>query len=134
MAAVIALLVCNCMAQSAAPSPTPPQRAHHPEMPGGERSIKGCLSKDANGDYFLVLTHGRKVHLTSSSDVMSHVGQQVKLNGAFIDAPEAETKPATPASNSQSNARGKQHMVREFRVVKVDMLSATCAAPPVKTK
>lgn len=103
-------------------------------MPGGERSINGCLSKDASGDYFLALTHGRKVHLTSSGDVASHVGQQVKLSGAFVDAPQEETKPATPASNSQSDASGKQHTAREFRVVKVDMLSTTCAAPPAKSK
>jgi hypothetical protein len=93
--------------------------------------MKGCIAKDPDGDYFLVPQHGRRVQLTSSADLGTHVGQQVKLSGAFVDAeepdPRSSTSPSTPSATG-----GKPHTIREFRVLKVDVLSATCPAPQAK--
>ena len=83
--------------------------------------MRGCIAKDPAGDYFLTPNRGEKVRLAESSDVASHVGQQVKLSGAFVDA---DTQPSTPNSDSSKN-----HGVREFRVVHINVLAATCAAP-----
>ena len=93
-------------------------------MPGGERSIKGCIVKDSHGGYLLVPQRGEKVRLNSSGDIANHEGQEVKVSGAFVDAPE----PSDPAPGQ------KAPVVREFRVVKVDVLSTTCTLPAGKKK
>lgn len=137
LALFCALLAPNFFGQSApskTPSPASPQsRSHRRAMPGGERSMKGCVVKDPDGDYFLVPQHGRKVQLTPSADLSTHVGQQVKLSGAFIDAEAADPKPSG-SPGAPSTADGKPHTIREFRVLKVDVLSAACPAAPPKKK
>jgi hypothetical protein len=92
--------------------------------------MKGCIAKDENGNYLLVPLRGVKVRLNSSDEVSMHVGQQVKLSGAFVDADEPAS--SSPAAGSQSAS--KSGVVREFRVVKVDVLSQSCSAPPTKKK
>jgi hypothetical protein len=90
--------------------------------------MKGCIAKDLDGDLFLVPQHGKRVQLSGSADIGSHVGQQVKLSGAFVDADERETHESTSSGNGGSSSSGsKPHTVREFRVLKVDVLSSTCA-------
>lgn len=137
LALFCALLAPNFFGQSApakTPSPASPQaRSHRRAMPGGERSMKGCVAKDSDGDYFLVPQHGRRVQLTPSADLGAHVGQQVKLSGAFIDAEEADPK-SSDSQGAPSAAEGKPHTIREFRVLKVDVLSATCLPTPPKKK
>jgi hypothetical protein len=92
--------------------------------------MKGCITKDDNGNYLLVPPRGVKVRLTSSDEVARHVGQQVKLSGAFVDADEPGA--SSPAAESQSES--KSRVVREFRVGKVDVVSQSCSAPPTKKK
>jgi hypothetical protein len=95
--------------------------------------MKGCVAKDPDGDYFLVPQHGRRVQLTPSAELGTHVGQQVKLSGAFIDAEEPDPRPSGSTSPS-SPTDGKPHTIREFRVLKVDVVSAACPATPSKKK
>ncbi len=99
------------------------------KMPGGERTMKGCLLKDNAGAYELQTTHGRKVKLSNSEDLALQVGHQVKLSGAFIDAPE----PADPGrENSAANGlpadpQRRHPGLREFQVVKVESVANTCS-------
>ena len=92
--------------------------------------MKGCIAKDENGNYLLVPLRGVKVRLNSSDELSRHVGQQVKLSGAFVDADE----PATPPPAAESQSASKSRVVREFRVAKVDVVSQSCSAPPTKKK
>lgn len=91
--------------------------------------MKGCIARDANGNYLLAPPRGVKVKLNSTDDLAKHLGQQVKLSGAFVDAeqPSSSTPPG-------SQSAGKPQVVREFRVVKVDVVSQTCNASPSKKK
>jgi hypothetical protein len=99
------------------------------KMPGGERTMKGCLLKDNAGAYELQTAHGRKVKLSSSEDLAPQVGHQVKLSGAFIDAPN----PADPvhegsaAKRLPGDPKGRHSGVREFQVVKVEAVANTCS-------
>jgi len=94
--------------------------------------MKGCIAKDANGDYLLVPQRGKKVRLSTSGEIAAHLGQQVRLSGAFVDADDADADSAR--SGGGSSGPGKHHPVREFRVLKVDVISATCPAVPTKKK
>jgi hypothetical protein len=97
--------------------------------------MRGCIVKDGSGDYALAPPRGVKVRLNSSDDVVKHVGEQVKVSGAFIDADDdAPAAPDSPSSLPNSNGAAKHHVVREFRVVKVDVISQTCPTPPTKKK
>ena len=87
--------------------------------------MKGCIHRDNSGGYVLVPQKGEKVRLNNYADVASHEGQQVKISGAFVDAQE----PSDPAKPGQ-----KAPVVREFRVVKVDVISTTCILPAGKKK
>lgn len=95
--------------------------------------MKGCVVKDPDGDFFLVPQHGKRMQLAPSPDLGSHVGQQVKLSGAFVDAeepdPNSSSSPSTPSATD-----GKPHMIREFRVLKVDVLTSTCPVSPTKKR
>lgn len=92
--------------------------------------MKGCIAKDESGNYLLVPARGVKVRLNSSDEVARHLGQQVKIGGAFVDADESGG--SSPAPDSQ--AASKSRVVREFRVVKVDVVSQSCSAPSTKKK
>jgi hypothetical protein len=97
--------------------------------------MKGCIAKDLDGDLFLVPQHGKRVQLSSSADIGSHVGQQVKLSGAFVDADERDThESASSGKGGTSSSSSKPHTVREFRVLKLDVLSSTCAPEVSKKK
>lgn len=87
--------------------------------------MKGCITKNDKGDYLLVPQKGAKVILTNSGDVAGHVGQQVKISGAFLDLKEPidKSKPET-----------KAQVLREFRILKLDVLAPTCSAPSTKRK
>ena len=93
--------------------------------------MKGCIITDAAGNYFLVPPRGKRVQLNTSGEIASHVGQHVKVSGAFVDAPED-----AGSSTSRGTPKGmpKDHPARELRVVKVDVLGATCPAPTVARK
>ena len=93
--------------------------------------MKGCVVKDSKGEYFLVSPRGGKVALNASEDLAAHLGQQVKASGAFIDTHE----PATAAANTASStSKGTLHPEREFRVLKIDVLSQSCAPPANKRR
>jgi len=129
---LLAILAAACLAQSAPASSRPSatqSRPHHRAMPGGERSTRGCLAKDESDGYQLVAQHGNRVKLNGVEDLSSYVGEQVKVRGAFGDAHPRSTAGAMvdPAS-----ARGKKHSGREFRVLKLDVLSQTCLTPAKK--
>ena len=93
--------------------------------------MRGCVAKDENGNYLLVPPRGVKVRLKGSDDVAARVGQQVKVSGAFIDADEDNSTTQGSSTTSYANANGtsKHHPIREFRVVKMDVISQTCTAP-----
>ena len=97
--------------------------------------MRGCMAKDENGNYLLVSSRGVKVKLNNSDDIAKHVGQQVRVSGAFIDAVESpNTTPGSTGNPANSNAAAKHHAAREFRVVKVDVIAQTCSAPAAKKK
>ena len=121
---------CICQSSAAQSSSTNPSRPRHRAMPGGERSMRGCVAKDENGNYLLVPVRGVKVRLKDSDDVAARVGQQVKVSGAFIDADEDNsTTQGSSTTSGNPNGTSKYHPVREFRVVKIDVISQTCTAP-----
>jgi hypothetical protein len=87
--------------------------------------MQGCISKDDKGDYVLVPRKGAKVVLSNSADVAGHLGQQVKISGAFVNAKDP-LDPSKPQTKAQA--------VHEFRVIKLDVLAQTCSAPAKKKK
>ena len=99
-------------------------RTRLPPVPGGERSIKGCIVRDADGGYFLVSQRGGRVKLLPSEDLAPHIGQQVKTSGAFVDT-HKQGESASPSTAGPSSRRAV-HPEREFRVLKIDVLSQTC--------
>jgi hypothetical protein len=88
--------------------------------------MKGCLVKNAEAEYFLVSQRGSRVKLDVAEDIASYVGQQVKASGAFVDAHEPGSS-APPANTAGPNSKGAVHPEREFRVLKIDVLSQSCA-------
>lgn len=119
-------------AQSSSSSTTRPR---HRAMPGGERSMRGCIAKDESGNYLLAPPRGVRVRLNSSDELAKHVGQQVKVSGAFIDADEPSTATSGSAAGSpNSQSTPKPHVVREFRVTKLDVVSQTCSVPSPRKK
>ena len=130
------LFAACCVGQSLAGQSSSATNTHprHRAIPGGERSMRGCVAKDENGDYLLVPPRGVRVRLNSSDDISRHVGQQVKVSGAFVDADEPSTAPPAGGAAGSSQSGSKTHVVREFRVVKLDVISQTCSAPPARKK
>lgn len=131
-----ALFVTNAVAQTA-PSSTPGSQSsqahsHRKALPGGERSMKGCVVKDSSGAYFLALQRGTRVPLNSSNEMASHVGQQVRLSGDFIDAEKPDPSSSTPSGSQGTSSAAGHRTVREFNVLKVDVLAPNC--PPPKKK
>lgn len=119
--------------QAGAPAPSPSQsRQHRRAVPGGERSTRGCISKDSAGNYFLEMSHGRKMQLDNSADIAAHVGQQVRVSGAFVDVSPEDSSSGSQGSSPGSKGANPNHAVREFSVMKVDVLASTCPAPPKK--
>ncbi|HEU5231933.1 MAG TPA: hypothetical protein VFU50_03665 [Terriglobales bacterium] len=103
-------------------------RTHRPSIPGGVRSMKGCLVKDAENGIVLVSQRGSKVPVSSAEDLASHIGQQVKASGAFV----AKDKDDPSDPNSSSKPDDKLHPEHEFRVLKIEVLAPSCA--PIKKK
>jgi len=90
--------------------------------------MKGCLTKDASGTYFLQTQRSTKVKLDTTEDLTPRVGQLVKVAGAFVDT-HPETNAGTSAANqAQADSSTQSHPPRAFRVFKVDVLSQTCSA------
>jgi hypothetical protein len=88
--------------------------------------MKGCVVKSPEGEYFLVSQRGSRVKLDVAEDIASHVGQLVRASGAFVDTHEQGSSPSAPNSVG-SSGKGVLHPEREFRVLKIDVLSQTCA-------
>jgi hypothetical protein len=132
------LMMAPCVAQST-PAPNgqsssaSPSRAHRPVVPGGERSMKGCVVKNAEGEYFLVSQRGGRVKLEAAEEMGSHVGQLVRASGAFLDTHEKGSSSAAP-STMGSSGKTVLHPEREFRVLKIDVLSQTCVTTPAKKR
>lgn len=85
--------------------------------------MKGCLVKDAENGIILVSQRGSKVPVSSAEDLSSHIGQQVKASGAFVEKDKDD--PVDPNSSSKSD--DKLHPDHEFRVLKIEVLSPTCS-------
>jgi hypothetical protein len=113
-------------------SSAPAGRKHHISMPGGERTMHGCISKDetASGGFLLQTVHGHQVRLNSLEDLTTHLGQEVKVSGGFVDAkdPADESSPSGSTTTAGSASANKSNPNREFKVMKLEVLSATCAA------
>lgn len=127
LSVVLLFLATQCVAQtSGAAKPGTQRGAARHKLPGGERSMRGCLLK-ANDGYELQNTRGRKVKLGISEDLAPQVGHEVRLSGFFVDAPD----PSDPGADS-AGARGlsgsKTHRTvgREFQVIKVESLANAC--------
>jgi len=101
-------------------------------MPGGERTMRGCVSKneDPSGGFLLETARGHHVKLNSLEDLTNHVGQEVKVSGGFVDAkdPDDESSPSGSLTNPGSASTAKSNPNREFKVVKLEVVSATCSA------
>jgi len=119
---ILSLLAVACAGQTASQSASVSQssRSHRGAAPGGERSMKGCLTKDESGAYFLQTQRNAKVKLDSAEDLASRVGRLVRVTGAFED-----THSGTNQSRRTSSAQSPS--VRAFRVFRVDVLSQTCS-------
>ena len=87
--------------------------------------MRGCISKNDEGEYFLVPQRGTKVQLRSAEDLAPHVGQQVKVSGSFIDPPASPPRASTSPEISAPNDIHHDH---EFHVLKIDILSPSCPA------
>lgn len=85
--------------------------------------MRGCIVKDDHG-YLLQPPKGIRVRLDNSDQVTQHVGSQVRVSGAFVDANDDTSPPSSKLP--QGNGETPGHRVREFRVVKLDVLSQTC--------
>lgn len=83
--------------------------------------MKGCIASSGENEYSLVAQRGSRVRLDSAENLASHVGQQVKISGTFVEP--SETAPQSDSSSSKSD---KLHPARDFRVLKLDVLSQTC--------
>ncbi len=82
--------------------------------------MKGCLVNDGEKGVALISQRGSKVPLSGAEDLSSHIGQQVRASGAFVERDDSsDPKPA-------SKPEGTLHPEREFRVMKIDVLSQTC--------
>jgi len=135
---LILAAVGDCVAQSAPASgarnaAAAQARSRRRTLPGGERTMRGCLAKDDNGGYVLQWSRSGRVKLSSSEDLAAHLGQQVKIAGAFSDTSE----PGPSGSSSGGSGAGsgeKRHGSREFRVLKVDVLSPTCSSAPARKR
>jgi hypothetical protein len=97
-------------------------RTHRPSIPGGVRSMKGCLVKDSESGLVLVSQRGSKVPISGAEDLSSHIGQQVKASGAFVE----KDKDDPADSNSSKKVDSNLHPEHEFRVLKIEVLSPTC--------
>ena len=110
-------------ASKGAPGAPSNQRSSRSTFPGGVRSMRGCITRNDEGQYFLVSQRGAKVQLKSTEDLATRVGQQVRASGAFVDA-----TPATPnISGSTSRVTPNLHPEHEFRILKIEVLSETCS-------
>jgi hypothetical protein len=120
-------LAVQCLAQSSGTQPGTQRGATRRKLPGGERSMKGCLVRNSDGGYELQSVRGRRVKLSGSEDLATQIGHEVRLSGAFIDAPD----PADVAGDSapaHGSSRDKNHhaVAREFQVIKVESLANVC--------
>lgn len=99
-------------------SSTSSARPRHPSIPGGLRSMKGCVVNDGEKGIALISQRGTKIPLSGAEDLSTHIGQQVRASGAFVEKDES-SDPATKPEN-------KLRPEHEFRVIKIDVLSQTC--------
>ena len=132
--AVVLVAITGCVAQVGAASgtaaPTPNQtRSHRESIPGGVRTMRGCLGKNDRGEYFLAPQRGPKVQLRSAEDLAAHVGQQVKASGAFIDPPGSAPHSSSSPAIDPSKDIAHDH---EFRVLKIEVVSQSCPAAKKK--
>ena len=108
------------------------RKSHHVSMPGGERTMRGCVSKDesSSGGFLLQTARGHKVRLNSLDDLTTHVGQEVKVSGGFVDADDSSNASSASGSTTIQNSASsaKTNPNREFKVLKVEVVSATCQA------
>lgn len=92
--------------------------------------MRGCVSKneDASGGFLLETARGHRVKLNSLDDLTTHVGQEVKVSGGFVDAkdPDDDSSPSGSLTSPGSAATAKSNPNREFKVVKLEVMSATC--------
>ena len=86
--------------------------------------MRGCLVKDEEKGIVLISQRGSKVPISSAEDLSSHIGQQVKASGAFVEKDKDDPTDA----NSSSKPDNKLHPEHEFRVLKIEVLSPTCSA------
>ena len=84
--------------------------------------MKGCLVQDAEKGIALISLRGSKVPLSSAEDLSSHIGQQVRASGAFVD------KDDSSEADSSSKPENRLHPEHEFRVIKIEVLSQTCTS------
>ena len=89
--------------------------------------MKGCLTKDESGAYFLQTQRNAKVKLDSVEDLTSRIGRFVRVSGAFEDTHSGTTGGQAGTSQSRQSSSAQAPSVRAFRVFKVDVLSQTCS-------
>lgn len=90
--------------------------------------MKGCLTRDDSGTYFLHTQRSAKVKLDSPEDLAPRVGQLVKVTGAFVDTHPGTNGGTSTANQPHAKSPSQPHPTRAFRVFKVDVLSQTCSS------
>lgn len=95
--------------------------------------MRGCVSKDedANRGFLLQTPRGHRVRLNSLEDLTTHIGQEVKVTGGFVDVDDPVSQSSASGSTTPGGASvAKSNPNREFKVVKLEVVSSTC---PVKS-
>ena len=95
--------------------------------------MRGCVSKDEDpsGRFLLQTARGHRVRLNSIEDLTNHVGQEVKVSGGFVDVDDPVSQSSASGSTTPGSASvAKSNPNREFKVVKLEVVSSTC---PVKS-
>jgi len=126
----VILLVVSSAGQATSPgrsASSASSKSHRGVAPGGERSMKGCLTQDESGTYFLQTQRSAKVKLESAEDLSSRIGRFVRVTGAFVDTHPPIGDGTSAANGYPKNSSAQSHSVRAFRVFKTDVLSQTCA-------
>lgn len=114
---------------------TPAQGSHHEanaEKRGkGEKKLKGCLRSEG-GKFVLEEKHGKRVNLSSTEDLSSHVNHMVTVHGSYENAANASGESSAATATSTGAGTSAAASGEQFMVSNIDSVSDSCkseAAP-----
>ena len=114
---------------SQAPDMGPPSQGSHRDAKAekgekGEKKLKGCLRSEG-GKFVLEEKHGKRVDLTSTEDLSSHVNHTVTVHGSYAENTAGVTGESSTAASSGASPSGSTSG-EQFSVSKIDNMSDTC--------